>query len=243
MSLNKDRLYRISAAHRGHRARQRVSGSWALEETIILYDRPPPTLRASEQRESGARVLARTAQTANRWSSLVHGEGFPKAHEVEDARVAASALLHGDRARNHYHPRELFGEVHDQVRAGESRRSAQLRRHAGELYVLCSARHARARIGRSGSGSHDGSSRSGCSRQVEESRKIDRWERYPRCGAVLHAADGTDKDGRAHVGWARDEGGAGAPKSWTAPICAPIALSWQAELYVIVPASNGRFVT
>ena len=52
-------------------------------------------------------------------------------------------------------------------------------------------------------------------------------ERYPRVGRYYTLRMDTDKDGRAHVGWARDEAAQVLAEELDAPsCCAPIALSW-----------------
>ena len=218
MSLNKDRLYRISDRLYAHRAAierelaARERELFALEETIILYDLSSTYFEGvAANNEKAAHGYSRDHRSDRKQvvvGLVLDGEGFPKAHEVfagntKDQHTLAQMLdslqhrmgglaegratvvmdrgLATDenvallRERGHHYivttkqseRQELFGEV-DKTRfepvkvdeQGQTTVSAQLRPPCGGSCTCCAtARHARARIGRSGSGSHDGSRR------------------------------------------------------------------------------------
>ena len=196
MSLNKDRLYRISDRLYAHRAAierelaARERELFALEETIILYDLTSTYFEGvAANNEKAAHGYSRDHRSDRKQvvvGLVLDGEGFPKAHEVfagntKDQHTLAQMLdslqhrmgglaegratvvmdrglatdenvaLLRERGRSRHivttkqsERQELFGEV-DKTRfepvkvdeQGQTTVSAQLRRHAGELYVLC----------------------------------------------------------------------------------------------------------
>ena len=275
MSLNKDRLYRISDRLYAHRAAierelaARERELFALEETIILYDLSSTYFEGvAANNEKAAHGYSRDHRSDRKQvvvGLVLDGEGFPKAHEVfagntKDQHTLAQMLdslqhrmgglaegratvvmdrgLATDenvallRERGHHYivttkqseRQELFGEV-DKTRfepvkvdeQGQTTVSAQLRRHAGELYVLCYSaareskdRAIRERFARRFEEDAEKLKKRVAAGRLKNPEKINQAigrlrERYPRVGRYYTLRMDTDKDGRAHVGWARDE--------------------------------------